>query len=94
MFQFREGRSFTFTTHGAQLAERASTTQSYIGQLAAGTLDPGTGMLARLAEAPRMLFCIFNKLQPDCSVVCDFSAGRYPVYPGNRPRRALNRSAI
>lgn len=34
-----------------QLAEGASATQSYIARLEAGTLDPGTDMLARLAAA-------------------------------------------
>lgn len=34
-----------------QLAKRANATQSYIARLEAGTLDPGTDMLARLAKA-------------------------------------------
>jgi transcriptional regulator with XRE-family HTH domain len=35
----------------AKLAELALTTQSYIARVEAGTLDPGTDMLARLASA-------------------------------------------
>ena len=35
----------------AKLADRAGATQSYIARVEAGTLDPGTDMLARLAEA-------------------------------------------
>lgn len=35
----------------AKLAERAGATQSYIARVEAGTLDPGTDMLARLADA-------------------------------------------
>ncbi len=34
-----------------RLAELADTTQSYIARIEAGTLDPGTDSLARLAEA-------------------------------------------
>ena len=35
----------------AKLAARAKTTQPYIARIEAGTLDPGTDMLARLASA-------------------------------------------
>ena len=35
----------------AKLAERANATQSYVARIEAGTLDPGTDMLARLARA-------------------------------------------
>jgi DNA-binding XRE family transcriptional regulator len=35
----------------AELAELAETTQSYIARIEAGTLDPGTDMLVRLAAA-------------------------------------------
>ena len=35
----------------AKLADRAGATQSYIARVEAGTLDPGTDMLARLADA-------------------------------------------
>lgn len=35
----------------AKLAERAGATQSYIARVEAGTVDPGTDMLARLAQA-------------------------------------------
>lgn len=35
----------------AKLAERAKATQSYVARVEAGTLDPGTDMLMRLADA-------------------------------------------
>jgi transcriptional regulator with XRE-family HTH domain len=35
----------------AKLAEGAGATQSYVARIEAGTLDPGTDMLARLAAA-------------------------------------------
>lgn len=44
----------------AKLAEAAKTTQSYIARIEAGTLDPGTDMVVRMAEGlsvtPEMLF--------------------------------------
>lgn len=35
----------------AKLAQRADTTQTYVARVEAGTLDPGTDMLVRLAAA-------------------------------------------
>jgi DNA-binding XRE family transcriptional regulator len=47
-----------------KLADAAGTTQTYVARLEAGTLDPGTDMLARLAQALRTdVFKLFSAVR-------------------------------